>query len=236
MPVRYAWSLAFYLTTSMAAASQTTSPTIITREEWGATAPAFAFNPMPPIYRATIHNTAGQAPTQLAFAKSQMRAIQIFHRDVRGWADIGYHFVIDRAGRIYEGRPLGAVGAHAGPGIENNLGNIGIALMGNYMKYPPTAKQMESVQRLALWLSTAYKIEPEQWKGHIDYNPHKGCPGYFITKQLPKLRAWLSEKLLVLRAEKETVELRKETAMERLLRLRKADSSADKPLLTIPWP
>jgi hypothetical protein len=94
---------------------------IISREEWGARAPRS---------RSTVswgdrtefivHYSEG--PTT-----QSVRSIQNFHMDTRGWSDIGYNFLVDVQGRIYEGRGWLTVGAHA-PG--HNASGIGVCMIG----------------------------------------------------------------------------------------------------------
>ncbi|MEK7288164.1 MAG: peptidoglycan recognition family protein [Elusimicrobiota bacterium] len=178
------------LLTCVARAEITVStPVIIARAEWGAAEAKYPIDPLPEIYRGAIHNTAGNLPLSLRAAKSEMKGLQLYHQH-EGWADIGYHFAIDGAGRIFEGRPLYLRGAHAK--VENNDGNVGVALMGNFSRYQPTPAQWESLKRLLLWLTARYQIEPGEWKGHRDYNSPKGCPGFYVYKQIPALRKWLA--------------------------------------------
>ena len=69
----------------------------------------------------------------------------------RGWAGIGYHFVIRKNGSIERGRPLGAIGAHAGPGVNGY--SIGICLCGDFMKEVPTGQQISALLELLAWLN-----------------------------------------------------------------------------------
>jgi hypothetical protein len=83
----------------------------ITRAEWGA---------RPPKSRVTIgasqgmftHYTAGPRAANRAAGVAQVRGIQRFHQDTRGWADVGYSFLVDDEGNIYEGRGWGVAGGH----------------------------------------------------------------------------------------------------------------------------
>ncbi|MFJ1588935.1 N-acetylmuramoyl-L-alanine amidase [Kitasatospora albolonga] len=77
-----------------------------------------------------VHYSAGP-PTQ------SIRAIQNYHMDGRGWPDIGYNFLVDRAGRIYEGRGWTAVGAHA---TGYNTSHIGVCFIGSDGDATPHAK------------------------------------------------------------------------------------------------
>jgi len=72
----------------------------------------------------------------------------------RGWAGIGYHFVIRENGSIEQGRPQEAIGAHAGPEVNGH--SIGICLCGNFMKQAPSAAQIESLIKLIAWLNLYY--------------------------------------------------------------------------------
>ena len=91
----------------------------------------------------------------------------------QGWSGIGYHFVIRQNGNIEAGRPMETIGAHAGP--QGNGDSIGICLVGNFMEYPPTSQQIQSLVQLVIYLQEIYKTKLEVIK-HKDVNPTK-CPG-----------------------------------------------------------
>ena len=99
-----------------------TKPLVVSRSEWGARPPQSGYSNMPYYNKLTLHHSAGFSAENLEEGIAQMQAIQIFHQDVRGWSDIGYHFVIDKAGNIYQGRPETVMGAHTSGA---NTGNIG---------------------------------------------------------------------------------------------------------------
>lgn len=98
------------------------------------------------VRKITIHHTARTAPTTEIEAAQYMRAVYQFHTVSRGWGDVGYHYLIDPFGNIYEGRYGGdfVTGAHVG---KHNIGNLGIALMGNYIscdeKYTPNSHEYQ---------------------------------------------------------------------------------------------
>lgn len=104
----------------------------------------------------------------------------------RGWAGIGYHFVIRKDGSIERGRPQEMIGAHAGPGVNGH--SIGICLCGNFMTELPSDAQMVSLTELIAWLKDSYKA-----KGDIEIKLHRqvaatDCPGtLFPVKQLESL-------------------------------------------------
>ena len=161
-------------------------PPVVSRDGWGANPPDGEWEPHA-VFRFTQHHTQGRRPLGLEDSKRELLIIQDFHQNGRGWKDIGYHFLIDAEGRIFQGRPEGAIGAHT---RGENSGNIGIAFLGNH--HPPknhavTAAQKESLKRLGKWLIEQYGIDVAAYKGHRDYNPTH-CPGDVVYGQLETIR------------------------------------------------
>ncbi|MCE7948506.1 MAG: N-acetylmuramoyl-L-alanine amidase [Chloroflexi bacterium CFX4] len=101
-----------------------------------------------------------------------MRALQDIHRNTRQWADIGYHFGIDGAGKVYEGRDIRVRGASV---AGYNTGSLGIVLMGNFEQEAPSSAQVVALQRLLYWLKGAYRLT--HLAGHYEFNPTTVCPG-----------------------------------------------------------
>ncbi len=156
------------------------------RTAWGA-APFRATNadPMGPITRITVHHTAIAADTtSIADATSQMRSIQRTHF-ARGWAGIGYHYIIDSAGRIWEARPIAYQGAHAG-NHELNRGNIGVSLMGDFEQHHVPKAQQDACAQLLLDLCSRHGVRPDEVKGHCDLK-HTQCPGAHLARLLAEL-------------------------------------------------
>ncbi len=117
---------------------------------------------------------------------------------VRGWAGIGYHFVIRKDGSIERGRPQQAVGAHAGK--KCNEHSIGICLCGNFMKELPSEPQLISLIELVVWLKNYYKASA----GEIDIKLHRQvtateCPGKLFpeNKFINRLQQVLDNKLII---------------------------------------
>lgn len=104
------------------------------------------------------------------------RKKRVTHRTGHDWSDIGYHFLIDWRGRVWEGRHLEKVGANV---RSNNDGLIGIALMGDFMRQKPTAEQLRSLKQLIAWLMATYKIPPQAIVGHGDI-VETDCPGRYM--------------------------------------------------------
>jgi hypothetical protein len=101
------------------------------------------------------------------------REIQILHMVTKGWADIGYHFVIDGFGQLYAGRDLGARGTHTG---RANTGTLGVSLLGNFNLTTPPRAQLNTLTTLAAYLVQQYGIG--YLAGHRDFQPGvTECPG-----------------------------------------------------------
>ncbi|MBI4677106.1 MAG: N-acetylmuramoyl-L-alanine amidase [Elusimicrobia bacterium] len=161
-------------------------PDAQSRSDWNAAPPKYDYTLMD-IRRVTLHHTAGAQPEALEDARSEMRLIQRYHQAGRGWNDIGYHFVIDGAGRIHQGRPENALGAHA---LNHNTGNVGISFMGNYhppIADQPAAGQIKTAVALVRWLDEAYGIAPEALFGHRDIGSTE-CPGDLLYPKVEEIR------------------------------------------------
>ena len=123
----------------------------------------------------TVHHSVF-APNSAALADSldTVLRIQRQHVDVEKYGDIGYHFLIDRAGRVIEGRDLRWQGAHAGG--NNNRGNAGICLLGNFETEHPTKEALASLDKLVLELQQKLRIPRKNVRPHSAWKGTK-CPG-----------------------------------------------------------
>ena len=141
-----------------------------------------------------IHHT--ETTNDLDNPKQAIRNIYHHHAINRGWGDIGYNYLIDQQGRVYEGRygGEGVVGGHAGPG---NIGSIGIAILGSYDDETPSKAATESLARLIAIKAKIHNINPEGYSsfrggtranvmGHRDIMS-TSCPGDEFYDQLPLL-------------------------------------------------
>jgi hypothetical protein len=143
--------------------AQVGSPAIVTRLSWGASEsirrapPAYA----PDVRFAIVHHTAGRNDYTRAEAPAIVRGIHLFHVQGNGWNDIGYNFLVDRFGTIYEGRYGGidrnVVGAHA---MGFNTGSVGIALLGTYGSTAPSAAAQDAIARLIAWRLDLAHVDP----------------------------------------------------------------------------
>lgn len=150
------------------------------RGSWASLRPnASNLDPMQRPSRVTIHHSAMYfRGTQPRAAAGQIARIQHEHMRGRGYGDIGYHFLIDPSGRIWEGRELRYQGAHAHG--SNNIGNIGICLLGNFVRetdgQQPTREQVASMEQLVVQLMRHYRFDGSALFCHSDFR-NTQCPG-----------------------------------------------------------
>lgn len=136
---------------------------INSRASWGARAP----KDTPSIARdglklAVVHHTAGTNNYSAAQVPSIIRSMQAFHMDTNGWSDLGYNFVVDKFGGIWEGRAGGTanavVGAHA---AGFNTGSVGVSVMGNYSGQYASSAALEAVSRVVGYRLQEYGAHPQ---------------------------------------------------------------------------
>ncbi len=163
---------------------------VLSRSRWNPRPTGRNVRPMGRTQRITVHHTGGPSvawSSSYRDTASEIRAIQKVHQSERHWADIGYHYIIDRAGRIWEGRALKYQGAHAGG--QGNIGNIGIVLMGNFLRQKPSEDQTQALQGFLTLLCRRYRIPSHRVYTHSEIR--KGttsCPGPVITRLVHSFR------------------------------------------------
>ena len=142
--------------------SAASAPAVISRSQWGAAAPVCQPDVASTLMFAVVHHTAGSnAYSTLAEAEAQIRNDQRYHQQTRGWCDIGYNFLVDKWGNVYEGRANSGsqpvIGVHAG---GFNTASVGISMLGDYSSLTPSAAAQESVARLIAWRLSSYHHDP----------------------------------------------------------------------------
>lgn len=135
--------------------------------------------------KITIHHTGASAiyHTNQNSVICDIDGVFTSHMN-RNYGDIGYHFILDYAGRIWEGRSLLYQGAHV---CHHNRANIGIMLLGNFEKQQPSKLQLESMQKIVGSLKKKYKIAGKNIYGHRDIGQSL-CPGKNLYPHVLKLR------------------------------------------------
>jgi hypothetical protein len=155
-----------YTTHGAAPSSPVAAPPIITRAQWGADDNLECPARYAPdgIKGVVVHHTGETNGNGYSCADSaaHVRAIQQEHMTQDGWNDIGYNFLVDKCGQIFEGRGGGVdqpvIGAHD---YGFNTGYVGIAWIGNSDDARPTRAALNSIARLAAWKLRMYGIDPQ---------------------------------------------------------------------------
>jgi len=145
---------------------------VTTRAEWGANASYMSWDPdYASAGHVVVHHTAGTNNYSAGQSASIVRGIYYYHAVTLDWGDIGYNFLIDKYGTVFEGRsgsvaaPAGrmSVGAHA-RGV--NTGTMGLSMMGDYSSISPSDAQLSSVGKMAGWfLKRAGIMDANGWAG-----------------------------------------------------------------------
>ena len=139
------------------------TPAIVPRTTWRANelirrgAPRFSSS----VRYAVVHHSAGSNTYTREQSAAVVRAIQVYHVRGNGWDDIGYNFLVDRYGQVFEGRFGGVernvIGAHA-QGF--NTGSVGVALLGNYNSVALSTAARSALVRLLAWRLDVAHVDP----------------------------------------------------------------------------
>ena len=176
---------------SAAAATTAAQPTIITRAQWGADESLRGSKTLSSTVKAiTIHHTAGTNDYTPETAAAQVRGIYAYDTLGLGWADIAYNFLVDKWGRVYEGR-AGSItepvrGAHS---MGFNTNTMGIAAMGNYETASAPTVMVDALARVAGWKLSQYGVNP---RGTTQLTSQGGTGAKYaagVTVTLPTVHA-----------------------------------------------
>jgi len=202
------------------AAARVAAPFINTRADWGADesyrsinegcgTPVYASN----VRRGIVHHTVDSNDYAPQDVPAIIRGIYYFHTHTNGWCDIGYNFLVDRYGGIWEGRYGGiyssVVGAHTS---GFNTGSTGISVIGNFDIAPVPGAAYAALRQIMAFKLSYHGVDPagQSWvtvgdntgaywpagtviladniDGHRDFNS-TACPGQYLYALLPQLRA-----------------------------------------------
>jgi flagellar hook assembly protein FlgD len=193
------------------AGAMTTKPNIVTRAEWGANESYRSGSPsFGPVTMVFVHHTASGNNYSRAEAPAIVRAVYAYHTRSLHWSDVGYNFLVDRYGTVYEGRyggvTKGAIGAQT---LGFNTGSIGVSVIGDFTTATPPAAAINALERLLAWKLDVHHVDPQGRAtlvcgygqkyatgqrvtfpviaGHRDAN-YTGCPGGKIYSRLPEIR------------------------------------------------
>ncbi|MFH9010498.1 N-acetylmuramoyl-L-alanine amidase [Streptomyces sp. NPDC017943] len=188
-------------------------PAVTSRSAWGADE---SLVKDPPTYTADtkaifVHHTAGTNDYACSESASIVRGVFLYHVKSNGWNDIGYHFLVDKCGTVFEGRAGGidkpVLGAHT---YGFNTATSSISVLGDYSTATAGAAVRESVAKVAAWKLGLYGLDPtgtvvltagadngkyklgqqvtmHRISGHRDGYPTE-CPGQHLYDDLPEIR------------------------------------------------
>ncbi len=132
------------------------------------------------VKRLTVHHTASPI-SRIADGPGNIRGHQRFHQDNRGWPDIAYHFLVDPAGNIYQGRDPGFRGDTATN--YNPAGHFLVCLEGDYDQAGVNDDQMSSLALVLAWGVSSFGVPVATLAGHRDYADTQ-CPGDAVYRLL----------------------------------------------------
>lgn len=132
------------------------------------------------------------------------------HVNTNGWSDIGYNWLIDPNGVVYEGRGSGHLGSHFSC---MNSGTLGICFIGNYVSNSPARAGLQKLSEILLYeacqnsinlndssLHQSSLLNLRHISGHMDANPATvgcpsgtACPGTQLYQKLDSLAQALSQ-------------------------------------------
>jgi N-acetylmuramoyl-L-alanine amidase len=188
------------------------APAMITRDQWG---PGFNARVAPSygtVQMAFVHHTVNANDYAPEDSAGIVLGIAKYHRDHNGWNDIGYNFLVDKYGQIFEGRGGGIDQPVIGAQAEGwNRLSTGVANIGTFSTVTQTPQAIDSIARLLGWKMTIHGIPCEgtvvltsgggstnrysygtqvtmqRISGHRD-GCKTDCPGSALYGQLPEIR------------------------------------------------
>jgi len=195
------------------------APPMVTREQWGAAAcgPPRAAPAYGTVQTAFVHHTVNANDYGPQDSAAIVRAICRYHRSTKRWGDIGYNFLVDRFGTIFEGREGGVDQAVVGAQAQGyNSVSTGVANMGTFSGVSQTSDAVNAMAELLAWKLTLHgapvegqvtvlsrggranrypagtPVTFERIAGHRDADTTT-CPGDALLAQLPQLRQLAAE-------------------------------------------
>ncbi|MEJ7824145.1 MAG: N-acetylmuramoyl-L-alanine amidase [Solirubrobacteraceae bacterium] len=193
-------------------------PQIIPREAWGADQCKPRADPIyGDVQAAVVHHTVDANGYARGESAAIVLAICRFHRNSRGWYDIGYNFLVDRFGQVFEGRAGGVDQPVIGAQAEGyNAATTGIANIGTYSGVAASLAAAEATAQLLAWKLSLHGVPlvgqagvrsaggatnrhragalvtVQRIGGHRDLD-RTSCPGDRLVRQLAQIRRRAAE-------------------------------------------
>ncbi len=161
--------------------------TYVPRAKWADSGPMMErIVPMGDINKITVHHE-GWNPvvfTDMETTAERLELIRRSHIQRLGAGDIGYHYVVDRGGRVWQAREERYQGAHVRGNNENNLG---IMCLGNFDIQSPSSEQLRSLVAVIKAAQAEHKVSLSNVKTHQEINP-TACPGKVLQAYMIQIR------------------------------------------------
>jgi len=152
---------------------------VIARDGWGARPAKDTLVPHT-ITRLSVHHSGAPLKDNRR-APDRLRSAQEYHQVTKGWPDLAYHFLVDGAGNVYEGRTTAARGDSHTP--YDTSGHFLVCLVGDYDQVQPQPAQLEAIARLLAWAATRFKVKAATIAGHRDV-ARTSCPGKHLYARI----------------------------------------------------
>jgi hypothetical protein len=183
-------------------------PTIYSRAQWGANERLRDPGSLHyyEVHAGFVHHTVNTNDYTRAEVPGIIRSIYAYHTRSRGWSDIGYNFLVDRFGRIWEGRYGGVdrpvVGAHT---LGYNDHSFAMSAIGNFETARPGSAMVQAYAALFAWKLGLHGIAADDTRqlvagryfpainGHRDADS-TACPGRYLYAKIPTIRTLASDK------------------------------------------
>jgi hypothetical protein len=169
------------------------APSIVSRASWTKAKPNMRVSkPMNGVSRITVHHSAMNSngltgKSQVAAMIENIRRNHVSRTDGNTgahWVDIGYHYIIDPAGRVWEGRPTTIEGAHVS---QTNPHNLGIMLLGNFNEHRPTSAALETLDGFVASQMKRFNVPIREVYTHQELKP-TACPGRNLQQYMKLTR------------------------------------------------
>lgn len=188
---------------ALQAAAFTPRPQIYSRAQWGADERLRDKGSLRyfEVHAGFVHHTVNANSYSRAQVPGILRSIYAYHTQSRGWSDIGYNYLVDRFGRIWEGRYGGidrpVVGAHT---LNYNDYSFAMSAIGNYDIKQPTDAMVNAYGALFAWklslhgVSASSKRQQVGKRSFAAINGHRdaastACPGRYLYAKIPRIRS-----------------------------------------------
>jgi hypothetical protein len=189
-------------TASLAAAVFTPEPVIYSRAQWGANEKIREKSSLHygDVHAGFVHHTVNANDYTRSEVPGILRSIYAYHVLSRGWSDIGYNYLIDRFGRIWEGRYGGVdravVGAHT---LGFNDDSFAASAIGNYQITKPSTAMIQAYATLFAWKLSLHGVTASSTHQYVTsryfqaINGHRDaaatlCPGQYLYNRIPDIR------------------------------------------------